>query len=364
MRIKKDTLVSLVMKVIGVVSTKPLVPIRENILMDAMDRLTLQSENEVAGIRVASDVVVPKAERFFLAVPARLLVDTIKQIQDNEVELIGNQDTKRLEIKTTNGVYKISCEPGGDFPKFPALPEVFTEVPAASLCRLIRPILTCVSTDDIRFAMNGVHLKDVGDAVVGYATDGYRLARFQDSSLNGIPAGITIHRVGCRHILDALENVETVAVGHDDYKIYLQTDQMTLYATLIKEAFPDCESFFNGAAKPTTITLNKDSLEGSLNRAKIYVKYPVPAVKLELSGQTMRVTGKDEDMAQSFNEELPVDHIGSDLTIAFNAALLLESCRAFEQDTIMASFGGPAEASLLHSADPRLKMIVMPIRLD
>lgn len=364
MRIKKDLLVALVGKVIGLVATKPIVPIRENILIDALDRLTFQAENEVSGIRASSDFVVPKDERFYLAVPARLLADTVRLLQDEEVELIGNQELKRLEIKSANGHFKITCEPGGDFPKFPTLPEAFTEVQAPSLCGLIRPVLSCVSTDDLRFAMNGVHIKTVGNDVVGYATDGYRVARLQDASLNGMPTGITIHRAGCRHILDALQDAKTVSVGHDGYKIYFQTDDTSLYATLIKEAFPECEPFFADAAKPTMVTVNKGSLEGSLNRAKIFVKYPVPAVKLELAGQTMKITGKDEDFAQSFNEDLTVEHSGPDLTIAFNAALLAESCRAFQQDTLSLGVSAPEKAAILKSPDPRLQIIIMPIRLD
>ena len=80
-----------------------------------------------------TEINVESKERGNMAVPARILLDTLKNLPDQPVTFSMDESTYSIELSSDNGRYKLSGENATDFPKVPAVSTDFS----ASICYLL-----------------------------------------------------------------------------------------------------------------------------------------------------------------------------------------------------------------------------------
>ena len=112
--------------------------------------------------------------------PARILLDTLKNLPEQPVTFSIDESTYSIEIISDNGRYKLSGENATDFPKVPSVSNDFTaEISTEVLARAINNTIFATSNDELRPAMTGVYV-NLGDKNSTFvATDGHRLVRYR-----------------------------------------------------------------------------------------------------------------------------------------------------------------------------------------
>lgn len=118
-----------------------------------------------------------------IAVPFRVLVDTLKGIADERVRL--ETDALRFIVRFGSGQAALHCHPAQEFPLTPVVPdeELGVRVPAANMLRLIGRTAFAAADTQERPVLTGVHLliDTANKRLEAAATDGFRMALAKES---------------------------------------------------------------------------------------------------------------------------------------------------------------------------------------
>jgi DNA polymerase-3 subunit beta len=122
----------------GVITTNPVVPILENFLFE-LEKGALTVTASDLQTSMITELQVESKEKGSIAVPARILLDTLKNLPEQPVTFSIDESTYSIEIISDNGRYKLSGENATDFPKVPSVSNDFTaEISTEVLARAIK----------------------------------------------------------------------------------------------------------------------------------------------------------------------------------------------------------------------------------
>jgi DNA polymerase-3 subunit beta len=163
----------------GVITTNPVVPILENFLFE-IDKSKLTVTASDLQTSMITELSVESKEKGSIAVPARILLDTLKNLPDQPVTFSIDESTYSIEISSDNGRYKLAGENATDFPKVPTVSQDFSAVISSEVfSRAINSTIFATSNDELRPAMTGVYI-NLGEKNTAFvATDGHRLVRYK-----------------------------------------------------------------------------------------------------------------------------------------------------------------------------------------
>ena len=109
----------------GVITSNPVVPILENFLFE-IDKSNLTVTASDLQTSMITEITVESKEKGSIAVPARILLDTLKNLPDQPVTFSIDAASYSIEISSDNGRYKLAGENATDFPKVPAVSNDFS----------------------------------------------------------------------------------------------------------------------------------------------------------------------------------------------------------------------------------------------
>jgi DNA polymerase-3 subunit beta len=121
------------------------------------NRLTLRSSD--IEITMSTSFDVNGIEGGSVAIPSRIITDTVSEVEEGEVSFIANEDGKIL-ISAGKGKYEIMGRPGEEFPSLPNISEKSEiEIDNKVLLRMIQKTVIAVSRDELKPALTGVMLQ-------------------------------------------------------------------------------------------------------------------------------------------------------------------------------------------------------------
>ena len=163
----------------GVIGTNTVLPILEDILFDIdKNTLTLFATDLETSMSTQMEVECKESGKF--AIPAKILIDTLKKLPNQPLTFQINDSTKAVKIVSDNGEYKLSGENGDDFPKMPVPENISgTKATTGSLLRAIGSTLFATGNDELRAPMTGVLFQMDPDCSTFIATDAHRIVRYK-----------------------------------------------------------------------------------------------------------------------------------------------------------------------------------------
>ena len=140
----------------GVIGSNTVLPILEDILFDInKNQLTLFATDLETSMSTQLDIECKESGKF--AIPAKILIDTLKKLPNQPLSFQINESTKAIKIVSDNGEYKLTGESGEDFPKMP-IPESVnnTTLESGTLLNAIGSTLFATGNDELRAPMTDV----------------------------------------------------------------------------------------------------------------------------------------------------------------------------------------------------------------
>ena len=358
----------------GVITSNPVVPILENFLCDIQNG-TLKITASDLQTTVMTELEVDTQEKGSIAVPARILIDTLKNLPEQPVTFTVDESTYTVEIQSENGRYRLSGENATDFPKVPMVEDGHeVEMPSDVLANAVSNTIFATSTDELRPAMTGVYVNLNGADSTFVATDGHRLIRYRRDDIgSGSKSPIIIPRKALtllRSVLPA-ENV-SVSVKFNASNAFFKFagasgGNIQMVCRLIDERYPDYENVIP-QDNTNTMTVNRATLLSSLKRIAIYANKTTHQVRLKVADNQLHVSAEDIDFSNEANETLECEHPGEEIEIGFNARFLIEMLSNLDTKEVVFKFSQPNRAGLI---EPSVKedhedvlMLVMPVMLN
>lgn len=353
----------------GVITANPVVPILENFLFEIdKSRLTVTASDLQTSM--ITEITVESKEKGNIAVPARILLDTLKNLPDQPVTFSMDESTYSIELSSDNGRYKLSGENATDFPKVPSVSNDFSAtISSEVLGRAINNTIFATSNDELRPAMTGVYV-NLGDKNTTFvSTDGHRLVRYRRADVKSDNGSAIIIPRKALNLLKATlpaENTD-VTIDFNPANAFFKFGTIRMICRLIDERFPDYENVIP-TANTIKMSINRTDFLSSLKRISIYANKTTHQVRLKITGSELQVSAEDLDFSNEANERLACEHEGEDIEIGFNARFMVEMLSNLDTDQIRLNMTAPNKAGVIlpveKDKNEDILMLVMPVMLN
>lgn len=353
----------------GVITTNPVVPILENFLFE-LEKGGLTVTASDLQTSMITELQVESKERGNIAVPAKILLETLKNLPEQPVTFSIDESTYSVEIISDNGRYKLSGENATDFPKVPSVSNDFSaEISSDVLARAVNNTIFATSNDELRPAMTGVYVNLAEKNTTFVATDGHRLVRYRRTDIHSDNGNaIIIPRKALNLLKATLPGENTpVTIDFNLANAFFKFGNIRMICRLIDERFPDYENVIP-TQNTIKMTIARTELLSALKRISIYANKTTHQVRLKITGSELQISAEDLDFSNEANERLSCDHEGEDIEIGFNAKFLVEMLTNLDADQIKLNMSAPNKAGVILPIDQDksedILMLVMPVMLN
>ena len=351
----------------GAIGSNPVLPILEDFLFTIEGRnLTISATDLETSIVTTVDVNSDGNGR--VAVPARILLDTLKELPGQPVTF-NVDDNNGIEITSAYGKYKLAGENGDEFPNIPQPDEVDTVTLNSSLLgKAISKTLFATSNDDLRPAMTGVYLQVDFNKLTFVATDAHKLVKYTFSNVNSqVSTSFIIPKKALNLLKGSLPNDEDLKLSFNNANAFFTAGNIHLVCRLIDARYPDYNAVIP-TDNPNTLSVPRSDFQNSLKRIAIYANKTTNQVILNITESSLTVSAKDLDFSNEATEQLPCSYNGDPLTIGFNAKFLIEMLNVLDTEEIKMELSTSTRAGILHPTEKEegedILMLVMPVMLS
>ena len=305
-----------------------------------------------------------------VAVNAKTIQDSIKEIPEQPLEFYVNEDTMEITVVYQNGQFKIMAQSAENFPMPPAMSEEVSKlsVNAADLVAQITRVQFATGNDTLRPVMNGCYLDANGDGVTIVASDGRKMALVTLSNVTKEGTGAFILPKKPAAILRALFNKEEVNINvvYDQRNALFTTETSTLNCRLIEGRYPNYASVIP-SNNPNEVTINRTALLGALRRVLIFSSVSSALIRLQLNAGNLTVSSQNVDFGMSAEESMLCDYNGMPITIGFSGASLTELLTNLESEEVTFKLADASRAGLVVPTEQTegisILMLLMPMML-
>lgn len=353
----------------GVITTNPVVPILENFLFEINDG-TLSVTASDLQTSMMTELEVEAKEDGSIAIPAKILLETLRNLPEQPVTFSIDDSTYSIEINSDNGRYKLAGENATDFPKVPAVSDGYSvNLSSDVLARALNNTIFATSNDELRPAMTGVFVKLDETNTTFVATDSHRLIRYRRVDVaSDMGHSMIIPRKALNLLKTTLPQENTsVSVEFNASNAFFDFNNVKMICRLIDERYPDYENVIP-VDNNNVMSIGRGELLSSLKRIAIYANKTTYQVRLKLTGSELQISAEDLDFSNEANERLSCEHDGEDIEIGFNAKFLIEMLGNIEADKVTLRLSAPNRAGILlpdeKDENEDILMLVMPVMLN
>ena len=353
----------------GAISSNTVLPILEDFLFEVKgENLTIYASDLETSM--SSNLSVEADESLTMAIPAKLLLDTLKALPDQPLDFVVDKDNYLIEIQAQNGNYKLAGESGADFPNIPEAENTSeTSIPSTVLSEAIQKTIFAVSNDELRPAMTGIYMELDTSGTTFVSTDAHKLVKFKNKNYKSDKrSSFIIPKKAMNLIKTALGSEDTdVSVSFNPSNAFFSFNNVNLICRLIDSKFPDYNAVIPKDNK-SKLTVNRLDFLNSIKRVSLFASKTTNQVILGLTNNKMSISAKDMDYSNEAKEEIACVYNGEKMDIAFNAKFLSEILTVMETDEVCLNLSTPSKAGLIvppeDSNQEELVMLVMPIMIN
>lgn len=353
----------------GALSSSTVLPILENFLFEIKDNTLTISATDLQTSMVTF-LTIESKEEGRIAVPAKILLETLKTLPDQPVSFTVDKETSAIEISAGDGKYKLSGENAEDFPKIPLVENASTvEIASSVLSESINKTIFAVSNDELRPAMTGVFCQLSPEGTIFVATDAHKLVRYRRTDVRSESASTMILPKKALNLLKSSLPIEdvTVSLEYNATSAFFKFGNISLICRLIDERYPDYEAVIP-QVNPNKLTIDRALFLNSLRRVVIYANKTTHQVRLKIAGSELHISSEDLDFSNEAHERLSCQFEGEDMEIGFNARFLIEMLNNLDSEEVMLEMSTSNRAGLLTPAvsdeNEDVLMLVMPVMLN
>lgn len=353
----------------GAIGSNPVLPILEDFLFNIEEnKLSIAATDLETFMTSKLDVQASAAGS--IAIPAKILLDTLKQLPAQPLKFDIDTETFAVSITSQFGQYNLAGENGEDFPKLPVVDAANTiEIPAAVLLEGINKTLFATSNDELRPAMTGVFVQINNEGLTFVATDAHKLVKYVFSDLEvAVEGAFILPKKALNLLKNALSNSsENVKISFNGTNAFFHFGEQVLVCRLIDARYPDYNAVIP-TNNPNILSITRSDLLNSLKRIANYANKTTNQVKLIITDGSLTIEAEDLDFSNKGTEKLPCFYDGEEMMIGFNAKFLIEMLNTIGGDTVRIELSTPNRAGILklEEQEPNedLLMLVMPVMLN
>lgn len=356
-----------------VISSKNALAILDNFLLsvnpeDGILTITGSDQENALSARVDIQEVSGNGQ---VCVEARRLVELLKELPEQGIEVSVNDDTLEMQISYHAGRFSFVCLPGDQYPEF--TPDISEQ--AASFTIATEQMITgldnamfAAATEEYRQAMMGVRFDVTPEKLVFAATDTRKLVRYTDSrTAPGVTAAGTIPTKAASIIKNVLGRDESLTVTMYTRSARLESEHITFQLTFLNGSYPDYNRVIP-RNNPNILTIDRPALLNAVRRVGIFVEVDGGLEKFRFASDSVLIKSNDPSLCTSAREQVPCNYCGNDLTMGFNASYLIEILNTLRTSEIAIELGDATRPGVFkpmeEAENTELVMLLMPMTVS
>ncbi len=353
-----------------VLAAKNNMPILECFLLDVKNGQVQITASDGEKYLITRIPLVDSDNNAQLCVSAKQLMESIKELAEQPLTLEYNPDSHEVRVIHQTGEFRMVGYDASTYPLLQLLADGATELNMGGdiLLKGINRCLFATANDEVRQVMNGVYLDVQPDNITFAGTDGRKLVRYINRSLqSGMQTGFILPKKVAVIVKNVLQPEEQVIVRYDAERAMIQGDTFELYFRLIEGRYPNYNSVIP-SNNPFCATVDRSALLSALRRVSVFCNQSSGLMKLHLENNLMKLTGQDNDYVTSVVENLVCDYNNTPASIGFSCHLLIEIASVMDCEQLTIQLADPSRPGIIVPAEPAEQeetlMLLMPMMLS
>lgn len=353
----------------GVINSSNTLPILDNFLFE-LDHTHLTVSASDLETTMASTLDVESESKGSVAIPARLLLDTLKTFPEQPLTFVI-EENNTVEISSNHGKYALAYANGDEFPKAVALEDPSkTVVTGDILATAISKTIFAAGNDDLRPVMSGVFFQFSTEGLTFVATDAHKLVKY---TREDVKANQVAEFIMPKKPLNLLKGIlatseDDVTIEYNDSNAKFTFENSVLICRLIDGKYPNYEAVIP-KENPNKLVISRNQFLNSVRRVSIFSNKTTHQIRLKIAGAELNISAEDIDYSNKAEERLTCDYQGDDMQIGFNSRFLTEMLNNLSSDDVQLEMSMPNRAGILTPIDgldqgEQVTMLVMPVMLN
>ncbi|WP_034445103.1 DNA polymerase III subunit beta [Butyrivibrio sp. AE2032] len=357
----KSNLVTGLQIVSKAVPSKTTMSVLECILVDATEGIIKFIANDMElGIQTVVEGNI--IERGFIAIDAKIFVDIVRKLPDNDVT-IESDSSNKVTISCGKAKFNLIGRKGDDFTYLPAIEKIDgVSVSQFTLRNVIQQTIFSIAENDANKMMGGELFEVDGDNLKLVSLDGHRIS-IRRVKLSGsypskkvIVPGKTLGEIS-KILSDSTE--KQVDIYFTDKHVLFEFENTTVVSRLIEGEYFSIDQMLSSDYE-TKMTINRKEFLECIDRATLLVKEgDKKPVIVSVTDGTMEL--KINSTIGSMDEVIDIEKQGKDLMIGFNPKFLIDALRVIEDETVDIYLVNPKAPCFIRDKDGAYIYLVLPV---
>lgn len=366
--IASKALYAMVSAVSKVINSKNALTILNNFYFEVSENMLLIKASDGDNTLTGRQPLLDADGSGSFCVDARRMVDVLKELPDQSIEV--NFDEESLEVTVTyrNGVYNTMAISGSEYPAGAADPDgesIEFAVPVSQLMAGIENTLFAVGSDDSHPQMMGILWDVKEDKIVFVSTDTRKLVRYSNAtSAPGVECSFILPFKPANVLKTVYGTQENMTVTLTPRRATFESADYTFTCQLIKGNYPDYNRVIP-KQNPYTLTIDRQSFHAAVRRVNSFVDANNGRVTFKITPDRIFMRAQDTSFNTSGEESVECEFTGSDMFIAFSAPYLLEILNVLGTKDIMMQLADQSRAAVIvpseNAENTDLLMLLMPM---
>jgi DNA polymerase III subunit beta len=350
----------------GVVERKNTIPILSNLLLETKGNQVVIKGTDL-DVSITTSCEADVIEQGAVCVHAKKLFEIIRSLPEAEINIKCNEPDHYVSISCERSRFKMVGLNKEHFPIVNEFAGPFVALPASLLSTFIVRTLFAITSEESRYALNGVkfELSSIGVRMV--ATDGHRLSFIEkhDQFFGGEKVDVLIPRKTLSELMKLCTEANgVVEFGNDNNHLYFRVEKRLIISRTLSGQFPNYELVLPKDQR-ISVLFDTNRLSNAIKRVSLMADEKSHSVKFELTDGQVRISSQAADVGES-EDILSIEYNGPAITIGFNAQYLLDFFNVINSnETILEFKDSNSQVQVKPSADTEynFRYVVMPMRL-
>ena len=356
----------------GVIGSKNTLPILDDFLFQLTEnelKITTSDLDVTMSVSMVPDMVDGTGE---VTIPARLLLEIMKNFPDVPITIAIDNNTLAVELIAGEGRYKLAGHKSDEFPQLPAMTDTSTwEIPADVLAKGFEKTVFATGVDEIRPIMSGVLMEMNENFLTFVATDAHKLVRYRRMDVKSdMVASFIMPKKPINQLKNILATLadEPVRIEFNKTNASFVFGDYVLICRLIEGRYPNYDAVIP-KNNPNQLTIDRQTFLSAIRRVAVFSSKATHQVRFRIAGQELTLTAEDIDFYNEAKERLTCSYQGDDMEIGFNSRFLQEMLANFDSEMVKIEMSAPNRAGIIIPSENEneaedLLMLLMPVMLN
>jgi len=352
-----------------VINSKNALSILDNFLFEINGEFLTVTGSDSENTITATLPVVDVDSDGAVAIPAKRLLDTLKEIPDQPLTFYINPDTREIELKYQNGHITFVGHAAEEFPRRREMSEDKTtfSIPANIIKRGIEKTLFAVSTETIRPILTGILWDIKPEELVFVSSDTHKLVRYINTeSHSGIETHFVVPGKPSSILSGLLQKEEgMVDIVVDATSATFSMGNHSLSCRFLNGNYPNYNRVIP-ENNPFVMNVDRSMLLSAVRRVSLSASQASSLIKLNLQRDEVLLSSEDIDYCTTAEERLLCEYEGNSMMVGFNSGFMKEVLTNIDAENIVLKLSDPTRPGIFEPSrqaeGENLLVLIMPLQ--